>query len=114
MYKLFLSTIGPSESGYFTSLYTHKGEEYLDKYSGKQRVKPKLTWDDSKVKQWKTKEAAVKYANTLASRVKTIQYIPQLQRPYRHSMKYQINIIDINSNTVVYTIDRYTYDDIRG
>lgn len=114
MYAIFLNSNKDDERGFFVGLTIHRGEEYLDKYNGKQRITPRLTFNDSKVKLWKNEKAAIKYANTLANRVKTIQYISQLQKPYRHNMKYQIDVINTYTKEVVYTIYRYSYSDGRG
>lgn len=114
MYAIFLNSNKDDERGFFVGLTIHRGEEYLDRYNGKQRIKPRLSLDESKAKLWKTEKAVIKYADTLASRVKTIEYIPQLTRPYKHNMKYQINVINMNTHKVIYTIYRYCYSDRQG
>lgn len=114
MYALFLnSTKVDNHRGFFVGLTIHRGKEYEDRYNGKQRVEPRLTFDESKVKLWKTKSAAIKYADTLASRLETIQHRQYVTKPYLHCMKYQIDVLDIDSKTQVYSIKHYSFESDR-
>ena len=112
MFAIYVTEVtGGHKKGWLKNIKIHTGEEFADRYNGKQRVEPVFAENRSRIKLWKMQSASVKYANTLASRLETINYIPMRLNPYTHVMRYRIEVIDMDNNRVIHTINNYKFED---
>lgn len=110
MYAIFLnSNKRDNHCGFLAGLTVHRSKEYNNVYDGKQRIEPRLTFDESKIKYWKTKNATIKKAGMLAKQIETIEYCKALTKPFIHSMVYRIAVMDMDDRKEVYIITPYSY-----
>lgn len=111
MFAICVYDLKKGKQGWLKTIKTHTGQAYLDKYSGLQRFEPVVVNETTNCRTWKTADGAIKYADTLASRLETIEYLPHLitKKQYKHQMKYMLDVIDIYDNNVIHRINNFEY-----
>lgn len=113
MYGIFVVDCGSSKDkrGWFVRTKRNKGED-PNNLNGIQCIEPVLTEDMSNVKTWVKCDAAVKYAETLKYRLKTVTFYPMLNfdSRYYHNMKYVIRVMDLNNDVCVHNIVPYSFN----
>lgn len=95
--------------GWYKNQKTHASKDSINKYNGSQQVEPVLTTDLNERKTWVRKTSAVKFANTLAAKVKTVKRQQHNMQQYLVEMNYNIRVIDLNTECIIHEIRHFKF-----
>lgn len=101
MYAIYLTDTLSSQRGWFYRLRsTDKAEEPF---------KLVFSTNESNIKLWKSESAAIKYANTLVSRLRTMTCRSAMTYPYSYHMRWNIQVFNMDTQEVVHYIPAYKH-----
>lgn len=101
MYAVYLIDTLSLQEGYFSRLKTTG--------NAKEPFQLVFSTNESNIKLWKSKLAAIKYANTLSIRLKTVGYQPTFTYPYLHQLRWNIRVVNMCTGELVHNISTYKF-----
>lgn len=86
-------------------------DDHTSLLEGERAYIPVVVSDVSKSKAWGTLKGAMSYADTLVKRLETRQWLNNVASDcrYRHRMDYIIQVIDLQTKSVVHKIMNYSF-----